>query len=153
MEPDFDGILNELGPETGEREAASAAVLTKEQFFAGFGGMFAMASAMTGLKSLTVEADDDSARQASDAIYDTAAEVPMFRFLIAPGNLYVQRALVVLAFGVPKYQAVKAEALERRGQARARKTVNIIPDAPQGQPRKVSDPLAADFGAGFSPAL
>lgn len=144
-EPDFASIEAELGAAAPPAaELLGQGFLTKDQFFTGFGGMFTMASAMTGLKSLAVDESDQMARQASDAIYDTAAEMPMFHFLIRPGNIYLQRSLVILAFAIPKVEAVKAEAAARR---------NIRPvasSAPPVQSNPASDPLSDAFGKGVN---
>lgn len=98
----------------GELAPAAPATLTKDQFHATFVAMFGLGSKLSGLKALEVGPADGDARAASDAIYDTAEEVPWLRFLIEPGNIYVQRALAVGVFAFGKYSAVKAEIAARQ---------------------------------------
>lgn len=140
-QPDFDSIKAGLGASPVEEMAASGGVLTKDQFFAGLGGCFTMASAVTRLKSLEIEPGDRIAREASDAIYDTAAEIPMFNFLIRPGNVYVQRALVIFVFAKTKADAVKDEVMAKRMQQ--------APQPGHSQAMRsspASDPSSDDFG-------
>lgn len=98
-------------------DETGAKCLTKAQFFEAFKGMFNIAGGFTRLSSLPVSEGDIAARDACDAIYDTAAEVSYLRFLIEPSNIWVQRSLVIVAFTLPKYMAVKAELQHRRAEA------------------------------------
>ena len=145
--PDFESIEADLGANMPAADPAASGFLTKDQFFAGFGGCFTMASAVTGLQSLEISDKDKMAREASDAIYDTAIETPMFHFLVRPGNIYVQRSLVILVFAKTKADAVKLEAAEKRAATR-RPVASSQPQAVPVSP--ASDPLSPDFGKGFN---
>lgn len=116
-EPGADGIDGE--PAAANENAAG--LLTKDQFWEGFRGCFNVGQQVTALESLGVPANDMGARAASDAVYDIALETEYLRFLIQPGNVWVQRALVIGAFTFPKYMGVKAELAERRALAKAEK--------------------------------
>jgi len=75
----------------------------------------ALPGALLKLESLPV-ADNEmqAARAASDSVYDIAYETPMFRFLIEPGNIWVQRAFAIGAYAIPKAITVRAELQARR---------------------------------------
>lgn len=93
-------------------------ILSAEQFFQGvFVPLHAMPAGVLRLESLPIKPHEmESARAASDAIYEIALETPMFRFLIEPSNIWVQRALVIAAYAVPKAQAVHLELRARQAQ-------------------------------------
>lgn len=145
-DPDFASIEADLGAAAPAADPAASGFLTKDQFYAGFGGCFTMASAVTRLKSLEISENDRMAREASDAIYDTAIETPMFHFLVRPGNVYVQRSLVILVFAKTKSDMVKAEIAMRRP--------NRMPanqqDAPIQTVNPATDPTSASFGQGIN---
>ncbi len=145
-QPDFASIEADLGASAPAADPAASGFLTKDQFYAGFGGCFTMASAVTRLKSLEINDNDRMAREASDAIYDTAIETPMFHFLVRPGNVYVQRSLVILVFAKTKADMVKAEIAMRRPQ---RMPANQQ-DAHQVQVNPAADPTSANFGQGIN---
>ena len=141
--PDFTSIEADLGGTIPQQSPEASGFLTKDQFFAGFGGAFTMASAITRLDSLAIDDKDKMAREASDAIYDTAMEIPMFHFMVRPGNVYVQRALVIMVFGKTKMDAVKAEVMMKR--AALAQSANAQPVASMA-PTPASDPTSAYFG-------
>lgn len=95
-------------------------VLSRDQFFEAFRGCFNIGHQFTGLESLAVPANDNTARAACDAVYDIALEVEYLRFLIQPGNTWIQRSIAIGAFAVPKYLGVKAELEARRAVAEAK---------------------------------
>lgn len=101
-----------------ENPIGEPTVLTEEQFFEVFKGIHDVPGHMLGLQSLPIATHEmQSARAASDVIYEIANEVPAFRFLIEPGNIWLQRAMVVAAFAVPKMQAVTQELRARRAKS------------------------------------
>lgn len=114
--------------------AGGAAVLSKDDFFANFSGLFNVAAALTHLGTLAVDTADPAARGASDAIYDTAADTPWLRFLIEPSNVWIQRAMALGAFAAPKALAVRAE-LASRGRA-------AKPAVPANDTGHAADPFA-----------
>lgn len=95
-------------------------VMSKEDFWVSFRFLFDLPNLKIKppLESLPIAADDQQARKAADAIYDTCLEVAWLRWIIAPENEYVQRAAVIGVFFAGKGQMVRAELQER---ARARK--------------------------------
>jgi hypothetical protein len=112
-------LLGDLGADDidGEIEAADPRVarLDKDQFFMLFRSGVGAPNLILKppLRSLSISENDQAARAASDAIYDTAAEIPALRFLIEPGNVWVQRAFVVGAFGYGVYASCMAEIRAR----------------------------------------
>jgi hypothetical protein len=99
------------------KENNSGDLLTKDEFFNGvFRPMHDIPSALTKLHTLKIhEQEMEAARRASDAIYDTALESSWFRWLIQPGNVYIQRAFVVYAYVAPKSAMVRQEILIKKG--------------------------------------
>jgi hypothetical protein len=122
--PEEAGGIPQPGPPP-EPEPAAPVVLDRDQFWELFRGCFAMSSSLAAvvpiggkrapIASLAIAPEEEpAARAASDALYDTAEEVPSLRWLIEPGNVWVQRAVVCLAFAAPKAAAVSAELQARR---------------------------------------
>lgn len=137
------------GASAGGQPGPSAR-LTRQQFRDGFAGLFNVGSTATGLKSLRIDADrKPQADAAADALYDTAQEVSWLAWLIEPGNVWVQRAFVVGAFGFGMGQGVRAELAERRRQAKpAAPVARSNPDNPS-QP--APDRSAAGAHADMAP--
>jgi len=109
--------------------AAGPQVWDKDQFFANFAGAFNLGAALSALQSLKVDTGDQTARAASDAIYDIALETPWLRFLIEPSNVWLQRAMAIGAFAVPKAMAVRAELAARAKVAKPAKGGAAAPAA------------------------
>lgn len=105
-------------PIGSENPIGETELLTSDQFFEGmFVPLHAMPAAMLHLESLPIKPHEmQSARAASDAIYDIALETPMFRFLIEPSNIWMQRAFVILAYALPKSRAVMMELRARQAK-------------------------------------
>jgi len=94
---------------------ANFAVLSPEQFEAGFIGAFNMASHVSGLKALAIgHNDNQAAKGAAAAVYEIASEVEALRWLITGGNPWVMRVVAIGTFALPMARAVKAEIAERR---------------------------------------
>lgn len=106
----------------GDAEASAPAVIGREEFHGLFVGMFNIASHVPpGIRALAIRPEEEeAARGASSAIYDIAEETPALRFLIEPGNVWIQRAVAIGMFGAVKGRAVTAELRERRAAAAAR---------------------------------
>ena len=130
VNPDAD----EPGPEVGAGASCDTGpgeVMGRDEFVALFIGSFQMGAAFTGLQSLKIEGEETGrAREAASAIYDTALEVPALRWIIQPGNIWMQRALVVLAFTLPKGAAIKAELATRKRPKKP--TAAAAPTEPTG---------------------
>lgn len=122
----FDDLLKE---ELGQGDETGIAVLSKDDFFRVFCGVFQAASLATGLKSMNVESSDDRACGASGAIYDTIQDVPSLRFLLSPQGKWFQRVLIVGAFAVPMAQAVGIEMGERNGKSNKEQGVVKVQDS------------------------
>lgn len=114
-----DGVYIGAPPDPiGEESPIGEVILTKDQFFEGvFVPMHAMPGAMLQLQSLPIQSKEmQSARGASDAIYEIAEESSIFRFLIEPGNIWVQRAIAIAAYAIPKSQSVIVEIKAKQAQ-------------------------------------
>lgn len=96
------------------------AQLSKEEFHKAFCMAFNVTSSVTRLKSLAVDPKDGVAIAASEAIFETASEIPALSFLLSPGGKWGGRAIVVAAFVIPIATGVREELS-------ARKT-KIVPD-------------------------
>lgn len=119
-EPDFESITAEFGepdpdPAADDDVSANASgLLTRDQFFAAFKSIFNVAAVVPvpplPLESLAIKPQEEqSARAASDVMYDIAVESPYFRWLIEPQSVWVQRAVVLGSFASVKFIAVRAE--------------------------------------------
>lgn len=109
-----------------DQAAPAGGLMTKDEWWRDFRALIEVSGAMLGmvpiggvrepLRSLTIAPDDDQARAAADAIYDTAAETPLMRFLLQPGSAWFGRLLVVGAFAAGKYRLVSDEIRARRAR-------------------------------------
>ena len=153
--PDFDDERSDLAPGAepesalGSPETDAGGRVTKEQFFQMFRACFAapnavmLARSQPALKSLSIDADNQSARSASDALYDICAETEMLRWLLEPGSKWTQRLIVIAAFAVPTLQAA---VLEYRGNLETSRADNARPVNPEAAPKPA--PEQSDL-AGF----
>lgn len=123
-EPDWDGIRVDE-PLDGEFEQVGAVdptppgCFTIEEFWEAFRGVHRLGSALTGVQSIAIgQADEQSARACSDAIWQTAAEVEALQFMIRKGNRWLERVSAVLLYGVVKGRMVQAELASRRAANR-----------------------------------
>lgn len=129
----------------GAAAEAGPAVLTRDQFYASFKVMHLAPNMVPlppfPLHSLPIhDAEAREARMASDAIYDIAAETPFLRWLIEPQSLWMQRALVIGSYAIPKAMAVMAEVKAKRAR-----DVSAKPE-PEQQPEATG--FTADAGGG-----
>lgn len=97
--------------EGGAPAEMSQQFLSKDEFFQFvFVPAHTMPATLMKIKSLHIQPDEkESARQASDAIYDTIMDTPILHFIIKPSSVWVQRALVIWAYAAPKAAAVREE--------------------------------------------
>jgi hypothetical protein len=90
------------------------AVISLEAFQGAFSAIFTGVGAVTGLESVGIKPEEQTgANGAAKAVYDMALEVPFLRFLVEPGNIHIQRAMVIGMFLVPKVMLVLAEIKAR----------------------------------------
>jgi len=136
---DGDGVHGAAsGGDNSGGDVLAPRTFTRDEFFAAFIGCFKGANVLvqykTGeaLRSLDIAADDPAARAASDAIYDTALEVPWLHWLLSPGNKWVQRIAVIGAFGFTVSTGVAAELKARRPTPV--KPTGAAPQAAEPQP-------------------
>ncbi|MGD1933252.1 MAG: hypothetical protein ACFB0Z_01890, partial [Candidatus Phaeomarinobacter sp.] len=95
------------------------------------------------LEALKVEADDPSARAASDALFEIVEETPALHFLLDPSSVWLKRTIVIGTFVVPRALAARGEwvaclvARQREAMApedapQADDPMNKAPSAPAG---------------------
>ena len=98
----------------------------KDEFFGMFQFVFMAGHGATQLQSLNIEGSE-TARPASDALYDICEETPSLQFFIKPGGKWMQRAAAIGMFAVPVAMGCKAELT-------ARKQAKLAQDTPpQGE--------------------
>lgn len=149
-DPDFSSASTAGGEGVQAEAGGGVRLLTKDEFFAAFKLLHSVPNAVAippfPLDALPIrETEMDAARQASDTVHDIASETPWLRWLIEPSSLWVQRALVIGAYAVPKAAAVMAEM-----RAKAARPVNDAPrygDPQQPVPEQPAD-ASAMFGGG-----
>lgn len=145
--PGADDAESDTGAGDGAAgQVLSARVLSREEFYQAFKailaapGMIAPHLGGPPFASLAVQpAEEAAARACADAIYDTACEVRLLRWLIEPGNKWVQRSLAIGMFTVPKALAVRAELGAHRASSTERQPASggaagARPDAPAAPP-------------------
>lgn len=133
----LDFTVEALEGEAGDGEGADlppglAAVdpndgfLTQDAFFVGFCTAFNMGACVPPfLKSLAIQPQEEqTARGASDALYDICMETPALHFLIKPGNVWFQRVAAIGAFAVPKAMGAVAEMKARQDPKAKAKPAN-----------------------------
>ncbi len=116
IEPDhFDDLLS--GPEVASVSAGDSlppGMLGKDEFFKVFCMVFKMASIGAHLKSMDVDPNDEGARAASDAVYETCAEIPALNFILKPQGRVMGRVAAIGMFVVPMAMNVQAEIAARQ---------------------------------------
>jgi hypothetical protein len=140
-DPDFQessDLAGEAGQETGP------VVLSKDEFWQAFKVMHQAPNLIPippfPMKSLPIaDAEQDGARMASDSIYDIAAETAWLRWMIEPQSLWMQRAVVIASYAIPKAMAITAELRAKQ----ARPVDDVVRDAPQPTPHKPVEPSNA----------
>ena len=89
--------------------------ISKDEFYVGVAALMQFGGVATKLKSLPIKPEEEEdARLAVDALYDTAVDVPWLHFLVEPGNKWVQRALCIGVFVKGKYEVVRLEIAGRK---------------------------------------
>lgn len=145
----FDTYAMDGDSQTGDATAQAVAIkperITKEAFFVAFKAMFGLSGSLLALQSLPIsESEEMAAREASDALYETALVVPFLSFLITPANEWAGRIAAIGLFTWGKYHVVRAELDARK------------PKKPkQGETAKdiTPNPVAADMGEGDDLAM
>lgn len=118
IEPDhFDDLLDapEIGAiEGGHGGGLPPGMLGKDEFFKVFCMVFKVASIGANLKSMKVDPHDEAARAASDAVYETCAEIPALHFILQPQGRVMGRIVAIGMFVVPMAMNVQAEIAARQ---------------------------------------
>ncbi|MDF1846193.1 MAG: hypothetical protein P1U69_03235 [Parvibaculaceae bacterium] len=135
----------EFGPEPGGVSTPGLApgILTKDQFFGMFRALIAAPNGVLAfqkkpqLTTLVIAENDQAARAASDALWDTCNEVPWLRWMIEPGSVWAQRAFVIGGFVVPLSIAARAEYVALNA-----KPVNPEPKKTEGGAAPVDESFA-----------
>jgi hypothetical protein len=91
-------------------------LLTPGEFYQLFCAAHRYPGQMLGLPSLRDAETHPGAREASDAIYETACEVPSLRFLVERRGKWFQRVSVIAAFAVPVYGGAFVELRGKRAK-------------------------------------
>ncbi|PZO86540.1 MAG: hypothetical protein DI626_06285 [Micavibrio aeruginosavorus] len=128
--PDHFDALLAAPPVAATAAPLPSSAIDKDGFHKMFVGGFTVFSIVTHLRSLKVEAEDGTARAASDAIYDTIQDVPALHFLLEPQGKWMGRVACIAAFAVPMALNVRAE-LAARQQVPAndkKQEKTIVPD-------------------------
>lgn len=134
--------------------APPGGIVGKDEFFTAFRALFAAPNVWraykgrAALQSLKIEADDAAARQASDALYDTCLDVPWLRWLLAPENKWLERAVVIGTFAYARGTAVSVELRRDPAPSPAIDT-NIAKqgpntDKPEPDPEPRPEPVVID---------
>lgn len=148
--------LEAPGPGDGSQAAASPGdsatpapiggdAIPFDAWFALMHGAFGLAAELAKLKSLAFDKASPTAAPAFQALYDTAAETPALRFLIAPQGKWFGRAAAVAAFALPMAQGVRAELAARRGVARSSSAPAASAPPPGAAPTIPGVPSAAFY--------
>ncbi len=96
--------------------------VTADQFFAAFRSLIGAPNVLRALqrrpplKSLQIAPDDEAARQASDALYETCLEVPWLRWMVTYEGKWIKRAVAIGGFGLGLSASVMAELNAERAQ-------------------------------------
>jgi len=127
----FEGDFEEVGASDPTPESC----YTVEEFFDAFQKAHAMLGMFTGLRSLPIsDFDREQAREASNAIWETAAEDDSpFRFVIRKGNRWFGRVGAILTYGVIKGQLVRAELSALRPSTNQAATDTSSSENPTGE--------------------
>lgn len=113
----FDELISESEINLGLKAApAPRDILNPDEFHTVFCGGFNFSHHITGLQSLKVDKNDEAARGASQALYDTILDVPMLHFMLKPGGKWMERGFAILAFAGPMAQSLNAELAEKKGK-------------------------------------
>lgn len=125
--PDVDASLYDDQPEDESlirengliRENVPPGCIGKQEFFEGvFAPAHDLPAAYFHLESLPIKKHEiESARAASDAVWNVCARVEHLHFLIKPSNFWVQNLVMILAYMGPKTKMLLAEIRWKRDQA------------------------------------
>lgn len=124
-----DLAVGSSGGSSGGGDSPSVTLLDKESFHGLFIGVFTVAEIATRLTSLHVEASDDKARAASDAIYETIYDIPALHFMLQPSGKWLGRIACIGMFVAPMSLNVSAELAARGGSKKpSSRGELIVPD-------------------------
>lgn len=114
----FDDLIG-AAPEDIDEEGVpiNQGMIDVQAFHALFCVSFNTASAVTKLKSLSVDAADEACINCTRALYETIADVPMLRFMLMPNGKWMERAVAIGMFTVPMAMGVSNELAARNVKA------------------------------------
>lgn len=150
--PDFAAIEAQFSDFTdepaGEGDSTPPGTLSKDDFYNGLKAVMSICGALPippfPLKSLPIQpSEEESARAASDEIYDICAETPWLQFMIKPDGKWVQRAMIIGGFAAVKVTAIRAEMKDRR-----MRDVSPAKEEPVGTKEDPIDIPNMDLGGG-----
>ena len=127
----------DVSPESDNSRNMPPEALEKEAFYQQFAGAHKIISLMTGLSSMAIQPNEqESAMEASAAIYDTAVDMEWY-WMISPGGKWFQRLSVLGMFFVGKAQMVAQERaaimaeMEKEQQNQQQNSENQSSEAPK----------------------
>lgn len=122
----FDDLIEgeEAQAEAEVRASVSASMLSKDQFIDSFFGLHKMAANMTGIEAIRLpnnKVDEPLGREVADTLYETILDIPMLHFMLQPGNKWLGRGFVMIAY----VQGMRGAILEERRQKAQDKAINF----------------------------
>lgn len=109
--------------------------VTFDVWFQGFSVAHQLAGQTLQLETLVKAPELPTAEPAARAIYDTACETPYLHFLVKPGSVWLQRALMIGAYVLPVAAGCREEMVARQA-----KPVEPSPDTGP-KPEPYTDPV------------
>lgn len=144
----FDDLITSAEKVEAEQEfnEVSSSMVTLEQFQQSFTGLHGLASSLSGIKAIALPnsgVSQEVADQTAIALYETIMDIPMLHFMLQPGNKWLGRSFVMLAY----VQGMRIAIREELG-AKQKKTQQTKPQAQQPPKGDISpDQAAALTGA------
>ncbi len=147
-------VLSDIDPEAGfddveggpdaQEQGENTAALDQDGFYDMFRGVVGLPNVMMELRgeqplrALEISYEDQRARKASDALYETIAAVPALHWLLMPDSIWFKRAFVIGSFVVPTALAARreyagrlaAQAAAEGDEAHQGETMQPGPDVP-----------------------
>lgn len=132
-------LSDEYGPELAP-PPVEAGLLTPDQFFHSFRGMFSLPNVFVAppLSSLEIRENDHQARMVSDKLYDICLKVSWLKWMVKPGGEWAQAAVIIGPWAITMATSVRAELAERRAErlAAIQAAKRQAGHAPEPEPEK-----------------
>ncbi|MDD9912959.1 MAG: hypothetical protein OXR68_00210 [Alphaproteobacteria bacterium] len=106
------GEGNEYSQQEGQQRPS---YMSQEEFHKTFCLVCGVTSGMTGLNAINTPENDENARRATEALYNTAVELG-WTWLLSPHGKWAERVFVIGAFAMAKAKAVKEELAARQAK-------------------------------------